>query len=139
MTDRTAPESQPTLHVEGSQPVIRRRCGSRTRVAAFIRDEIASETYHPSGSVEIEVRPAVWTLAHKGYSGGGRLDVWVYPDEGTALREGAQLALECGLDEYPEIVSLFKRKKYTEILEQYEQQHPGHILRVQASFFVLGD
>ncbi|WP_433521647.1 hypothetical protein ACQPZ2_30700 [Nocardia pseudovaccinii] len=139
MTDRTDPELQPTLPVEGSQPVIRRRRGSRTKAAAFIRDEIASETYHPSGSVEIEVRPAVWTLAHKGYSGGGRLDVWVYPDGDTALHDGAQLALECGLNEDPAILSLFKRKKYTEILEQYEQRRPGHILRVQASFFVLGD
>lgn len=43
--------------------------------------------------------PAVWTLAHRGYSGCGRLDVWVYATKQEALREGAKLAMACGLDE----------------------------------------
>ncbi|WP_280470610.1 hypothetical protein [Nocardia farcinica] len=139
MTDRRDQVPQPSLPVEDDQLILRRRRGSRTKAATFIRYEISSETYHPDGSVEIETSPAVWTLAHKGYSGGGRLDIWVYPDQDTALREGAELALECGLDEDPANVRLFKRKKYAEILQRYEQERPDHILRVQASFFVLGD
>ncbi|MFI9507264.1 hypothetical protein [Nocardia sp. NPDC052566] len=139
MTDRRDPEPQPSLRVDDDRLIIRRRRGSRTKSAASIRYEISSEAYHPDGTVEIETSPAVWTLAHKGYSGGGRLDVWVYPDRDIALREGAQLALECGLDEDPANVLLFKRKKSAEILERYEQERPDHILRVQASFFVLGE
>ncbi|WP_245668739.1 hypothetical protein [Nocardia xishanensis] len=139
MTDRRDQEPQPSLPVDDGQPIIRSRRGSRTKSAAFIRHEISSEAYHPDGSVEIETSPAVWTLAHEGYSGGGRLDVWVYPDRNTALHDGAQLALECGLDEDPANVRLFKRKKYAEILERYEQERPDHILRVQASLFVYGD
>jgi hypothetical protein len=47
-----------------------------------------------------EVRvPAVWTVAHRGYSGNRRLDVWIYRDENTALRAAAELAMSCGVDE----------------------------------------
>jgi hypothetical protein len=137
--NKRADSNQLTFPVREDQPVTRRRHGSRTKAAEFIRQEIASEIYRPSGAVEIETRPAVWTLAHKGYSGAGRLDVWVYRDEDSALREGAKLALECGLDEHLAVVSLYKRKKYAEILERYELERPGHVLRVQSSFFVLDD
>jgi hypothetical protein len=45
-----------------------------------------------------EVRvPAVWTVAHRGYSGNRRLDVWIYRDENTALRAAAELAMSCGV------------------------------------------
>ncbi|SFO49845.1 hypothetical protein SAMN05216207_107017 [Pseudonocardia ammonioxydans] len=50
--------------------------GSRAG-AGFVRSLEASRLYRPDGSVETERAPAVWTLAHRGYSGGGRLDVWV--------------------------------------------------------------
>jgi hypothetical protein len=43
--------------------------------------------------------PAVWTVAHRGYSGNRRLDVWIYRDENTALRAAAELARSCGVDE----------------------------------------
>ena len=43
--------------------------------------------------------PAVWTVAHRGYSGNRRLDVWIYRDEDTALRAAAELAMSCGVDE----------------------------------------
>ncbi|GAB4590164.1 hypothetical protein [Nocardia sp. IFM 10818] len=137
MTDRRDPEPQPSLPIGDDKSIIRRRRGSRTKAAAFIRYEISSEAYHPDSSVEIETSPAVWTLAHKGYSGSGRLDVWVYPDQDSALRDGAQLALECGLDEDPTNMRLFKHEKYAEILQRYEREHPGNILRVQSSFFVF--
>lgn len=56
---------------------------------------------------EISRAPAVWTLAHLGYSGGGRLDVWVYPTKQGAFQAGADLALEGGLDEDELAVKLY--------------------------------
>lgn len=49
------------------------------RPADYIRMVTSSTLYHPDGTKTVEKQPAVWTLAHRGYSGGGRLDVWVYP------------------------------------------------------------
>lgn len=49
----------------------------------------------------------MWTLAHLGYSGGGRLDVWVYPTKQGAFQAGADLALEGGLDEDELAVKLY--------------------------------
>ena len=45
--------------------------------------------------------PAVWTVAHRGYSGNRRLDVWIYREENTAIRAVAELAMSCGVDEDP--------------------------------------
>ncbi|WSY16641.1 serine/threonine protein kinase (plasmid) [Embleya sp. NBC_00896] len=42
---------------------------------------------------------AVWTLAHRGYSGSGRLDVWVYRTRKAAMYEGAKPAMACGMHE----------------------------------------
>lgn len=67
--------------------------------AAFIREVVSSRTHRPDGTVETTRAEAVWTLAHRGYSGGGRLDVWAFPTKAAALRAGAELAMECGLDE----------------------------------------
>jgi hypothetical protein len=49
------------------------------RADTFIHSVTSSRTYHTDGTVNTTTDPAVWTLAHRGYSGGGRLDVWVYP------------------------------------------------------------
>lgn len=82
--------------------------------------------------------PAVWTLAHKGYSGSGRLDVWVYPTKVTALRAGAELAMACGLDEDATARALFARGRFQAVLGRYEELHPDtHLLRVQAAFLQL--
>ncbi|TCC32044.1 hypothetical protein [Kribbella speibonae] len=106
----------------------------------FIRQVTSSTTYHPDGSVDTTKDPAVWTLAHRGYSGGGRLDVWVYPTKAVALREGAALAMACGLDEDEQAVKLFKAKRYDQVMERYEATHPDtHLLRVQPAFLQYPD
>lgn len=108
--------------------------------AAFIRPVVASKRYHPDGTVDTEHRPAVWTLAHRGYSGGGRLDIWVYPTRRAALRAGAELAMQCGLDEDPHAQTLFTAAKWAAVLKRYEQIHPDtHLLRVQAAFLQLDE
>lgn len=82
----------------------------------------------------------MWTLAHRGYSGSGRLDVWVYPTKQVALREGARLAMECGLDEDERACELFASRRYAAVMERYEETHPEtHLLRVQAAFLQTGD
>jgi len=64
----------------------------------YIRRLVSAKTFHPDGSVTTARDLAVWTLVHRGYSGGGRLDVWVYPTRDAALAAGAGLAMQAGLD-----------------------------------------
>ena len=60
----------------------------------FTRQEPTCERFIGGGKLETICRaPAVWTLADRGYSGGGRLDVWVYPDRAAAELAGAELTL----------------------------------------------
>jgi hypothetical protein len=108
------------------------------RPADYIRMVTSSTTYHPDGTKTVEKSPAVWTLAHRGYSGSGRLDVWVYPAKADALRAGADLALACGLDETdPEAVRLHRAGKYQAVMDRYEAAHrEGFLLRVQPAFLV---
>ncbi|MBA3294381.1 MAG: hypothetical protein H0T40_11805 [Geodermatophilaceae bacterium] len=47
--------------------------------ARYVRRIVSSKTFHPDGTVTTTRDLAVWTLAHRGYGGGGRLDVRVYP------------------------------------------------------------
>ncbi|WP_298800460.1 hypothetical protein [uncultured Pseudonocardia sp.] len=109
--------------------------GSRTRAAGFIRPQLASTLYRADGTVTRTRRLAVWTLAHRGYSGSGRLDVWVYRTQRAALFAGADLAMEAGLDEDPEARAMFAAGRYTAVLARYEHTHPeGFLLRVQAAF-----
>lgn len=69
------------------------------RAADFVKEVVSSTLYRPDGTIETRRDPAVWTLAHRGYSGSGRLDVWAYRTQGDALRAGAALAMECGMDD----------------------------------------
>jgi hypothetical protein len=55
----------------------------------YIRQVTACTTYHPNGRRTTSKAPAVWTLAHRGYSGSGRLDIWVYPSKQAALLASA--------------------------------------------------
>lgn len=101
----------------------------------FIRQVQSSTTYHPNGDITITRDPAVWTLAHRGYSGCGRLDIWVYPTKALALAARAELAMACGMDEDPTAQALFDSGRYTALLQRYEDTHPEtHLLRVQAAF-----
>jgi len=69
-----------------------------------------------------------------------RLDVWVYPTEKAALQAGADLALECGMDEDEKTVALCRAGRFEAILARYEElSPPGHLLRVQAAFLQLDD
>jgi hypothetical protein len=78
---------------------------------------------------------AVWTLAHRGYSGGGRLDVWVYATKAAALLEGARLAMASGLEDDPQAIASFERGRYQAVLDRYERLTPDtHLLRVQPAF-----
>jgi hypothetical protein len=106
------------------------------RPADFIRQVTATKTFHPDGTTTVDKRPAVWTLAHRGFSGSGRLDIWVYPSQAIALRAGAQLALACGLDESdPQAVRLYQSGRYQAVLDRYEAAHPdSFLLRVQPAF-----
>lgn len=95
----------------------------------------SSTLYRPDGTVETTKDLAVWTLAHRGYSGGGRLDVWVYPTKAAALLEGARLAMASGLEDDPRAVALFEKGRYEAVLDRYEKTNPDtHLLRVQAAF-----
>ncbi|HEY3689953.1 MAG TPA: hypothetical protein VGL46_06575 [Pseudonocardiaceae bacterium] len=102
---------------------------------SFIRQLTSSTLYRADGTVETTKDAAVWTLAHRGYSGGGRLDIWVYPSKAAALREGAKLAMACGLDEDTQARTLYAQGRYEKVLERYEQAYPDtHLLRVQPAF-----
>jgi hypothetical protein len=107
-----------------------------SRADDYIRPVISATVYHPDGTTTRDRRPAVWTLAHRGYSGGGRLDVWVYRTKADALRAGADLALAAGMDEIdPGTRQLHQAGKYQAVLDRYEAAHPdSFLLRVQAAF-----
>lgn len=74
----------------------------------------------------------IWTLAHRGYSGNRRLDVWLYRTEAEALAAGARLAMECGMDDDRRTVQLYASGNFVAVMSRYEQvMGPGFILRVQ--------
>ncbi|WP_060180728.1 hypothetical protein [Streptomyces sp. IMTB 1903] len=103
--------------------------------SGYIKRQVASRLHHPDGRVETTREPAVWTLAHHGYRGNGRLDVWVYPTKAEALREGANLAMACGMGEDDQARSDFGRGHWQKVLDRYEATHPEtHLLRIQTAF-----
>lgn len=107
------------------------------RAADFVKQVVSSTLYRPDGEGRGEARrdPAVWTLAHRGYSGSGRLDIWVYRTQADALRAGAVLAMECSLDEDPRCTELFAAGRWASVLERCEElRSEDHLLRVQAAF-----
>ncbi|WP_221357725.1 hypothetical protein [Streptomyces beigongshangae] len=104
--------------------------------SGFIKQQVASRLHRSDGSTQTTRAPAVWTLAHRGYSGSGRLDVWVYATKRDALREGAFLAIACGLDgEKDQARRDFEAGRYQKVMDCYEKTYPEtHLLRVQAAF-----
>jgi hypothetical protein len=106
----------------------------------FIHSVVCSTTHRPDGTVEVAHQPAMWVLAHRGYSGSGRLALWGYPSQQAALYAGAELALECGFDDDPHAVDLFEVGQFTELLAYYKQKSPNsHLLRVQPAFVQIAD
>lgn len=113
---------------------------ARTGFAAFVRQVMSTRLYRPDGTADTRLSPAVWTLAHRGHSGQGRLDLWVYPRKAAALKAGATLAMECGLDEDPTAQGHFARAHYQKVLDRYEQLNPEyHLLRVLPAWIQLED
>lgn len=86
-----------------------------------------------------EVRvPAVWTVAHRGYSGNRRLDVWIYLDENTALRAAAELAMSCGIDRDSAAAGYFRQGQYAAVISRYLETSPDwHVLAVQEAPLML--
>jgi hypothetical protein len=108
--------------------------------APYIRNTVVSEMNSPSDGEwirESAYGPGVSTVAHRGYSGNRRLDVWAYADEATALRAAAKLAMECGLDQDPDAARHFKRHHYQAVIDRYNQTSPEwHVLQVQVANFI---
>lgn len=91
-----------------------------------------------AGMFEEVQAPAVWTIAHRGYSGNCRLDVWIYRDEKTALRAAAELAMSCGMDEDPLAVGHFRHRHYPAVISRYLQASlDWHVLAVQEAPLML--
>lgn len=112
-------------------------------VADFVHDEVLSAE-HVSGPQGEQVRasvcgPAIWAVAHRGYSGSRCLDVWAYTDEQTALRAAAELALECGLDEDDRAVDSFEREDYRAVLDLYRRTEPDWTVLEVTSVPFMGD
>ncbi len=107
----------------------------RPPLAGFTHQEPTCERFVGGGKLETICRaPAVWTLAHRGYSGGGRLDVWVYPDRSAAELAGAELTLLCGIDDLT-TRALFDAGDYAGVIARYEAAHSDeHVMRGQAAF-----
>ena len=103
-----------------------------TQLADFVHESLA-------GMFEAVRVPAVWTVAHRGYSGNRRLDVWIYCDENTALRAAAELAMSCGVDEEPVAVGHFRQRHCPAVISRYLQTSPDwHVLAVQEAPLMLG-
>lgn len=86
---------------------------------------------------EVQV-PAVWTVAHRGYSGNRRLDVWIYLDNNTALRAAAELAMSCGVDQDSAAAGYFRQGQYTAVITRYLETSPDwHVLAVQEAPLML--
>ena len=106
---------------------------------AFVHEVESSKSFHPDGRQTVTHDPAVWTLAHRGYSGNGRLDVWAYPSQEAALRAGAGLAMDAGLDEDDQAVRHFAADEFQKVLDRYAETHrETHVLSVQAAFLQTG-
>ena len=102
-----------------------------TQLADFVHESLA-------GMFEAVRVPAVWTVAHRGYSGNRRLDVWIYQDANTALRAAAELAMSCGVDEDSVAVGHFRQGQYPAVISRYLQTSPDwHVLAVQEAPLML--
>lgn len=97
----------------------------RTGATGFIRQVVSATVYRPDGTSERKQAPAVWTLAHRGASGSGRLNVWAYPTKASALKAGATLAMECGLDADPAARELMESGQHSAVMRRYEETSYG--------------
>lgn len=74
-----------------------------------------------------EYVPAVWTFVHRGYSGGGMINVWVYPDRDLAVRAAGRRVVDImgGLhgDERPG--QLWRSERYDDLIALYNSEHEG--------------
>lgn len=99
--------------------------------SSYLHDFVSRETLHPDGTREVETAPGAWVLAHRGYGGNRRLDLWIYPTRAEALRVGAKFAMDCGLWGDKKACKLYERGKLEEVMERYEELNDEwHVLRV---------
>lgn len=57
-----------------------------------------------------------------------------------ARQAGADLALECGMDQDEKAMALYRAGRFEAVLARYEElSRPGHLLRVQAAFLQLDE
>jgi hypothetical protein len=114
-----------------------------TDAGRFIQNALIAQRYTGGAGQrahETAHGPAIWTMAHRGYSGSRRVDVWAYPDEASALRAAAQLGLDCGLDEDDAAVKAFAREDYRAVLDRHHETAPDwQILAVTLTPFVGPD
>ncbi len=89
----------------------------------FIHRTVVSELWRPDGMAETLYGRAFWAVAHRGFSGGGRLDLWAHRDEMTAMRAAAELAIEC-LDDEPIAANHFKNGDYRAVMDRYAERTP---------------
>lgn len=119
--ERHSARNQYTRRTERSLPPVK-------PVHAHTAEMVLSDFFHRLGGNI----PVVWTVAHRGCSGNGRLDVWVFPDERTALRSAAELAMDCGLDQDAIAKEHFDKERYDKVIARYcETSPPSHVLAVQ--------
>lgn len=120
--------ASPGLAAVAASPFIQNAIVSARYTPTAIHDDWLCETAHG---------PAVWTLAHRGYSGSRRLDLWAYPDEHSALRAAARLGLECGLDEDLAAVKAFEAGDYQSVLDRHRDTAPEwQVLAVTLCHFI---
>lgn len=116
---------------------------SRTAGAAYINSVMVAERV--SGPANERVHewargPGIWTMAHRGYSGSRRLDLWAYRDEAAALKAAATLGMECGLDEDDVAVKAYARQDYRAVVDRYRETAPDwHVLSVEPVYFIGED
>jgi hypothetical protein len=95
-------------------------------------------------------RTLFWTAPHerhrpsrpwpyRGYNGGGRLTIWVYPRDRPTLHADADLALACGLDEDDEAVAPFHILPGRGDHDLLRGHHPDGHLRAGSGAFLQFD
>jgi hypothetical protein len=84
----------------------------------YVRLVTSSTVHRPEGTVETSKDLAVWTLAHRDYRGGGRLDGWTYPTKPVALLNGAGRVMASGMEDDPRAVALSEKGRYQAVLDR---------------------
>jgi hypothetical protein len=81
------------IRLDGYKRLAETRCNTDGRILAFpmtvsgcTHKTVIRRSGGPDGMAERYYRQAFWAVAHRGNSGGGRLGLWAYADEATAVK-----------------------------------------------------